>query len=318
MFYATRPPKLALLKAWGKVVSRSYDSRESVGIFASGRGGSTWLSEVICAPRGTILQYEPFHSGSNPTAARFGVGGRPHFTDARPPTASQQRFLRGLFDGSILNFETAMNNQRPRPGLMDFVRFRRFVAKFISANLALDWITKNLGIKAVLLLRHPCAVVSSQLAYGDGWRKASRERIRVPESVFEDFPHFGSIRDDIETTEEALAFVWAVEALVPLVVPVRNRRWRTVFYEDLAMDPVTGFQQLFDDLRIEHPPNLADIVRRPSRSVTQTVKGVDGWRRTLHPDQVSRILSITARMGVDFYDDRNEPLRESRLISAIG
>jgi hypothetical protein len=309
MFHATRPPKLALLKAWGKVVSRTYDVGETVCIFSSGRGGSTWLSEVICSAPGTILHYEPFHSGSNPTAARFGIRGRPHFTAARPPSDLQQRFIRGLFDGSFLNFETATNNQRPRPGLTDFVRFRRFVVKFISGNLTLDWITRNHGVKALLLLRHPCAVVASQLQYGDGWRRASRERLHVPESVYEDFPHFRPIVDDIGTAEEALAFTWGIEALVPLAVPPAERRWTTVFYENLVADPVPAFHGLFDAIGMEPPPDLAATVRRPSRTVVGSVKGISGWRESLQPDQVRRILSITSRMGADFYDEGEHPKR---------
>lgn len=315
IFHATRPAKLALLKAWGKAVAARYDTRETVCIFSSGRGGSTWVAEVLCAPPGTILQYEPFHPAANRSAARFGFSrARPWFTAARPPTPLQARFLRGILDGSFVNFETTANLQEPPPALGDFLRFRRFVVKFIHGNLALDWITRTYGTKALLLLRHPCAVVASQLRFAGEWLDMTRERLPLPPGLLDDFPRFLRVYETIASAEEALAFMWAVDALVPLSVPAGERGWTTVFYEDLVRDPVGGFAAVFSALGLEPPQNLAAIVTRPSRTVRGTMHLNEGWTAQLSPDQVQRILRVTTAMGADFYGAGTEPLAGSPLL----
>jgi len=202
IYYGSRPFKLAALKTWGKAVSLRYDMRNTACIFASGRGGSTWLGEIVASVPGSILQWEPFHPYSNPTAVKLGIERKAYFTAARPPTPRQMQFIKGLFDGSWLNLETATRHQSPPPKLSDFLRFRRFVVKFVTASASIDWLTETFGVRSILLVRHPCAVVASQMRWG-AWVRSSRDRAVTP-ALLEDFPALRRAYEAAGTPEEIL------------------------------------------------------------------------------------------------------------------
>lgn len=316
-YHLARPFRLSALKIWGRIISQKYDMGNTICIFSSGRGGSTWVSEVLSSPKGSIVQYEPFHPLGNPTSQRFGFShSRPYFTDARPPTALQIRFIKGLFDGSYLNFETATNHQRPAPTVSDFVDFQRFVVKFIQGNLALPWISRRFPVRSILLLRHPCAVVASQMRFSAAWGNARRENLEVPAEALEDFPEFRGVFNSIRTPEEALAFMWALDTILPLRMVPAPYPWTVVFYEDLAVEPAARFLSLFSALGLQAPPDLDGIVYRPSTSVREGISGVLGWRDHLKPDQIKRVMNIVGLLGADFYDETGFPVFPSKLFPA--
>jgi hypothetical protein len=314
IYHGSRPFKLAALKTWGKAVSARYDIRDTVSIFASGRGGSTWLAEIVASVPGSILQWEPFHPVSNPTAVRLGFERKPYFTAARPPTPRQMQFITGLFDGSWINLETATRNQSPPPALADFVRFRRFVVKFVTANASIDWLTETFGVRSILLVRHPCAVVASQMRWGS-WTTPDRDRAVTP-ALLEDFPALRRAHAAAGTHEEILALSWLAGTLPPLRAPDANRKWLTVFYEDLVLDPAGTIRTIFDWLGEQPPKPVEELHGRPSAMVKGSVQGIDAWRHQLDAGQQRRILRMVADAGVQLYGDAPTPLERERPLAA--
>ncbi|MCW5714905.1 MAG: sulfotransferase [Bauldia sp.] len=310
----SRAVRLAALKTWGKTVSLRYDVRNTACIFASGRGGSTWLAEMIASVPGSILQWEPFHRMSNPTAVRLGFERRPYFTAARPPTPRQMQFIKGLFDGSWINLETATRHQSPPPALGDFLRFRRFVVKFVTANASIDWLTETFGVRSILLVRHPCAVVASQIRQGS-WQRFDKSR-SVTDALLDDFPALRRAYASANTHEEALALAWLVNMLPPLSSSPSNRKWLTVYYEDLVLDPGGGIRAIFDWLGEETPKPVEELHGRPSAMVKGSIQGIDAWRSQLDADQQRRILRMVADAGVQLYGEASTPMDRERPVAA--
>src|SRR6185312_3597014 len=50
--------------------------------------------------------------------------------------------------------------------LSEISKSQYFVIKDVNSNMLLPWITSNFPIRPIYVVRHPCAVIASQLEYG--------------------------------------------------------------------------------------------------------------------------------------------------------
>jgi len=99
-------------------------------------------------------------------------------------------------------------------------------------------------------------------------------------------------------------------------VPAASRRWLTVYYEDLVLDPVGTMRTIFNWLGEQPPKPVEDLHGRPSKMVKGSIQGIDAWRRQLDSGQQRRILRMVADAGVQLYGDAPTPLdREQPLVA---
>lgn len=72
--------------------------------------------------------------------------------------------MRQLLSGQILNYNTSVTTVK------EIMRCKYHIIKFTRANRLLRWMAEKFPIKPpILIIRHPCAVVSSQILHG-GWK----------------------------------------------------------------------------------------------------------------------------------------------------
>ncbi len=76
-----------------------------------------------------------------------------------------------------------------------------------------------------MLIRHPCAVVSSQLRWG---ANVDKRQFFVPPGLLDDFPHLERVFDRLKSREEVLAFEWAIQQ-VPALSYAQPYPWLIVF-----------------------------------------------------------------------------------------
>jgi len=185
------------------------------------------------------------------------------------------------------------------------------VVKFVRANMLLRWMVDTFGLeRCILLMRHPCAVVASQLQ-GRSW--VAQGRPKVPE-LFARYPRIAAVVDKLDTPEEMLAAHWAIETLAPLITS-RPYPWRLISYEELVLGGPDAFRDLIASVNLRVPAGLDKIVEKPSATTwrwqRQKRKGgvarLEGWRAALSAEQIRRILDTVYALGVDFYSEAVEP-----------
>ena len=159
-------------------------------------------------------------------------------------------------------------------------------------------------------MRHPCAVVASQMRYG-AWDQVqpgfSEEGILADPLLA---PHY-EILVRIDSIEAHLAAVWAAVNVVALNHPEADRRWMTLFYEDFVRDPVSNVRTILDDWRLDINGGIEEASMRPSgttlgSSPIKSGRALDQlsyWQRTLDKGQVHRILDTVTAIGVSIYGD---------------
>lgn len=270
-----------------------FDLTESLLITGSPRSGTTWLGQMLCQLPRTTMLFEPLMTDNVRRAREAGFTKRTYKpVDAEWPAGEQ--FLRDLFEGRIVN-----------PWLLGEFRSMRTAAfartlliKSVRANRLLPWMVNHLPIKPpLLILRHPCAVVCSQLAHG-AWRNPTQ-----PDAAefLAAHPRFREVFARVQTPEEILALTWAVDTFVPLA-SVEAGKILIVSYEELRRDPGGVLAPVFAAWNVPPLRSLGRAAeRRSATTVGRTVAPIDGWQQRLDHDCVRRILDVCHQLGLEFY-----------------
>ena len=290
------------------VIDRDADHRKSIFIAGTGRGGGTWLSEIINQHNEYRLVFEPFHPKRAPWMKAFGerVYLRP---DDQDPAFLE--LARSIVTGRVRHPWTERFNRR-------FVAHQRIV-KEDYANLMMKWLHVNFpGMPLVLLLRHPCAVALSFVTHN---YKGAVMPLLDKEKLVADHlhPYVDAIRGARDTFERTL-FLWCVETLVPLR-QCSPGDIHVVFFENLVRHPEAELGRLFahlgksmDNLDMEKLKKPSLTARRSSSAVWTGADPVDNWKTKVSDAQRQRAREILALFGLDrIYGDDSMPRMDGIL-----
>lgn len=290
--------------ATGRAISRvrDFDPRENFIISSDPRGGSTWLSEIVSLVPGTAILWEPLNIGAVRQFRELGFGWRQHIPEGEDWPEAETRF-RAVFSGRVLTGWT-MTAASPR----QMLAADRLAVKFCRANALLPWLTRRFDFRyrPVHLVRHPFAVVASQLAHG-GWDQVF-EGFRVPEGRFCGiWSEHRAFLESLETKAESLTAVWAITNDVPLSDERAGTDWITVHYEDLVLNPEQELGRIFRAWGLSMPEGARARARRAS-ATTRTAtfeRGAEAqlskWQRELSADQIDRMARVLEHFGVTRY-----------------
>lgn len=301
---------------------RSVESR--VWLAGSGRSGTTWLGLLLSVPRGTALLYEPLHSwyakfppDLTPPISIFDAGERPYFRpDANIP--SWQAYIEHILDGGFTRrtlFAGRRAHKRPH-ALWCALTGRRLVVKEIRTNLMLGWLARNFDLPIVLIVRHPCATVASQLHRKWGTKRNVIEVLLGQVELVQDHLQNDLARltnDVLDTPVKQLAARWALENRIALETATHDDRILTVAYEDLVMEPRAELARIFRFLGWQ----ITELDWR--RVMASTGKGLshvlppaewlDRWQSRLSAQEIDDILAVVHSLGIDLYDEGKLPTR---------
>lgn len=277
-----------------------FHSRNALLISSSPRSGSTWLSTLLlfAIPRSCSF-FEPLHLRNVPKVAETGFDWRT-YKSLNEEWPAGKAFLEKVFRGQILN-EWIVRETTVRSALVA----NKCIIKSVRLNRLLPWVCQQFKLSPpVLLIRHPCAVIASQLQWPD-WRYAQRPSI--PSFV----EHKSEWVDTIQkssSVESHLAVSWALDQLVPLI-QAKPFSWIIVTYEDLLRTPKRALARIAQAWNVPISNIALDRIQKPSSTVSQTgISGLNGWKRQLSADQIKAILNVTTKFGLDFYLEDTTPL----------
>jgi hypothetical protein len=301
------------LDLWGKSLSRGYDPRNTVVISGSPRGGTSWVAEVIATTPGSLLLWEPLEPSSHPNILeKLGIGYDPyvpHDLRVTPdmPEKALYEYLKDVIAGRVPFTEYLRFLRWRHLPVRNLLSLERYIVKFIRGNLLLYWLLREFQLKGVLILRHPCAVVASQMHFA--WKNALQWRTRWVPFLERYDPSLLKVVDSLRTDEEVLAMDWAVTNLVPLRQP-KPHPWLLVAYEDLVSS-IKEWERLCSHISCPVPP--VGIITKESTTTrlrdteSKAMFSLDKWRKHLSEKQIDAILRVCSDMGIDFYDNTGYP-----------
>jgi sulfotransferase family protein len=280
------------------------DYRRTLFLSSAGRGGSTWLAELLNYRNDFRYMFEPFYAGEVPAAAAFA-----NWQYLRPDEESPEhlRYAIEVLTGRLRHDRVDMYNRR--------LFCSRRLVKEVRANLMIGWLAKNFpGMKIIYLLRHPLATVRSRLAHTPAI-DLNVEFLRQEKLVRD---HLGPYLDCIaqaRTDFEKHVVAWCIEHVVSLS-QLERREHLTVYYELLCTEPDREMRRLMEFASVPiDAKRLALAVRRPSATalgraaaIARGDELIDSWRAAFTDAQIARGLEIVESFGLaGLYGDGSLP-----------
>lgn len=200
------------------------------------------------------------------------------------------------------------------------------------AVLSTAWFARRLDADVVVLIREPAGVVSSWLRFG--WDMDFAELLGQARLMSD---HLEPFRAEMESQRAGdsdaltrVALLWKVIHSVVESMRLQTPGIRVVRHEDLAADPVGRFSQLYADLGLPLTDRATESIVRatsggadrqrplswsfagglPSRTGFQrqdSRRAASAWRSRLSPEQVQRIVDLTADVRDQYYPRATEP-----------
>lgn len=304
-------------------------------IAGSGRSGTTWIQDALAAANGLRPVFEPLHPYVSKVGDRYAHRALPA-DEAHPDL---QSFLLEASGGGGPWLWTRYRQQwrwlvppaskfstRQDAGrfwrhwaklLWEFPKmtrdgFRREpLVKCIRANLMLPWLARNLGCRIVLVVRHPGAVVESELR--SGWNASfALDRFRKDARLHQETRgrYEGLLARKLSPVE-ALTVRWIVENQW-VVERAAADGLQVIHYEELRSSSPDGWMRLCSTLDLGKIPDRR-LLTRPSQqsggnrpTVPLEQSRTPRWMASLTEDQCRAIRGILDAAECDLYD-----LRES-------
>jgi hypothetical protein len=304
--------------------NKKFNISDTILIAGSPRSGTTWLLEILAATPGYTSLFEPLNHEWFPGITNIGFKSRtylPYYAN----WVEGKNHMRKIFTGQVFSF-TPQYRLKLDP-FMHRLLGKKLIVKLVRGNRLLPWLSKNIQLHGiVLIIRHPCAVIVSQLKTGmcgyNSFTPPYSDIFPKLENILKEASNINNIDQNllkrlkhIKTLEEILAVVWCLDNYVPLSFP-KPYPWQIVTYEKLVKEGKKEIIQLFNKLGVKDVPKAAlkhlkipstlapireyDIIKKSNEQLSK-------WKKTLSVEQIERILNIVSDFGLDFYTEDLEP-----------
>ena len=290
------------------------------------RSGTTWVGKMLAADASTAYISEPLNVLHRPGVLRAKVKHWYQYICEDNEAEFLPAFQELLeFDYHLWDEIRSIRSRR------DFLRMGRDFAIFYNglmrgqrvlmkdpfAVFSMDWFAKRLNCKVVIAVRHPAAFVSSLKRLN--WPFDLRDLLDQPLLMRD---HLEPYRGQIEAAQkgdeiEQWALLWNLIYRSVHAAIQRNPGFIAVRHEDLSLDPVNRYQELYRALDLEFTPRVEKIILRssssdnpaePPRKSIYSVKvdsraTMTNWKKRLTEEEIQRIRELTADVAPLYYSD---------------
>ncbi len=195
---------------------------------------------------------------------------------------------------------------------------QRALIKDPFAVFSTPWFAKQLNCQVVITARHPGGFVGSLKRLGWNFDFGNflnqplfmRDHLEGDRAAMESLP-----KDDIVGQA---ALLWKIiYRFVHLTRDSGYPQFHIVRHEDLSLDPIGGYQTLYNSLGLGFTERVKEIIQNSSSSEnpaklaknkTHSVKldsraNLDNWKKILSPEEIIRVRKITEGISESFYSE---------------
>lgn len=310
---------------------KKFRMEDTVLIAGSPRSGTSWFMEVLGNIPNYVYLFEPLNPKFFHEAGRLKFHSRV-YVPASADWREGEEFFKKVFSGHFIGFQSLY--EFTARDIMNLLLAKKLLVKSIGINRLLPWISNKFKLNKIFyIIRHPCAVVASQLNTGwCGYHSTSppyQDIIPSIETVVNDALKIKEFHSDfleklknITTREETLAVVWCLDNYIPLLYQ-KSYPWNIVTYEKLITCGKEELSQLIKKIGVEKIPNSAiHSLKIPSGLtadndlyvIARVNDQLSKWKKILSKKQAEAILKIVSDFGLGFYSEDVEPDYENIVI----
>jgi hypothetical protein len=295
------------------------------------RSGTTWVGEILKSSSLVGEIYEPFN-----LLHRMGIC--PIKWDYQYTYISKENeteFIEKLsdmlqFKYSPLNQILHMRNFRNLGGFFrDYPKciYWRFIKKprpLIKDPIALfstEWLAKRFNMDVIILIRHPASFAWSY--------KRINEKNRFPDLLAQEhlmkevlYPFNEKIRDYANNYHDPIdqaILMWNIVYTVVNQFRQNHPDWIFKKHEDLALDPITEFNDLFSRITLKYnrkvrnkiiqTTNIKNPAEAPEGIMHQlnrnSRQAIHAWRHRLSSSEIIRIRKATDKIARIYYSENS-------------
>lgn len=303
--------------------NREICQENTIAVFGHPRGGTTWLAEILSNLSNGLLIDVPLwrgfyrcisklpgeRQGKIKDLAKLGFYfDQPIPEQAKWPGAFE--VFRGILTCKYSHYDLYDLNKNIYVKSPDKV-----IVKFCYGHLLLNWMLKNFSFKAVVLHRHPCAVVSSQLSHPGFSGIYNQPGGKVPAFRFNDiYLKHETIFETLGSPEEYLAAIWSIKTKYTGNKNHQYGNLISVYYENLISCFKDEMARITGHTKLEVPSSVSRLkylisssTRGNSKEYILKNEQLGSWKERLSAAQVYKILSTVEKFGIDCYDDSVMP-----------
>lgn len=294
---------------------------DAIVIAGSPRSGTTWLLETLRMLPGYKAINEPL--GEKEARHHNGFSWRTYL-EPNATAPPQRTYIESILTGTLGNPSTWHFEARSRLGqLFEHATREKLIVKFCRLNRMLHWFNNQFDVRGtIFLVRHPCAVISSMLRWGEWDEDCLHGHTRRAQALHdESLPGaleepFAPILNRIDTQVEVLATMWCLDHYVPLVHHAERtgtHPWLLAPYERLVMHGVEELHRIAAALKEEVQEEMITTLTSPSSTVKDSytrdrAQQLSKWKRHLSTEQINQILRILEDVGLSsIWTDEVEP-----------
>jgi len=302
---------------------KKFDIKNTIAISGTPRSGTTWLMEIFSKMPNYTYYFEPINPIWFPQIRGVGFKSR---TYLKPGTdwLDGEDYLKLAFTGRVFSLNPPIKSNLEV--LMHRWFAKKLIIKFVRANRLLPWLAEKFHIRGIFfIIRHPCAVVASQLKTGFYAYFKDTPPYKQVKPTLNDVINEATNIDVLDkkiidkmkrykTEEEVLTAIWCLDNYVPINHP-KPHPWTTVIYEKLIKDE-NEVVRLFKILGEKNIPKSAiENLKEPSimtlgrdhEMILKTEKQLSKWKKALTNKQIERVLKVVKDFDLDFYTEDIEP-----------
>ena len=299
----------------------------NIFLFATRRGGSTFLAEVLASEPGIWFANEPLGCFEALSGYKERIKWLPllpdsQFFDLLPNQERQlQEYINNLLVGGC---PLLGSSSRPKfPLIAD-----RVLLKILNAPFLIDWFCNIKNSQVLFLSRHPAAQTLSVLR--NKWPMSAYTYFAKPKFLSHYFTpekiEFGQRILAEGTDWEKGILNWIMDTYVPLYLS--SEKILRITYEELTLIPETVLEFLCKFLNLKDYKSICSRIKKPSgsshlstestrRLITQGTRFglISQWQTQISQEQASQAQIILERFEIDIYS-MQDPLPNSKYLIA--
>jgi len=285
-------------------IPKNHNLENTIVLTGLPRSGTTWLGEILNTIPNSAIIFEPLHLRKVPEAEKAGFTWQTLFQDGEG-SGSPEKFMREVLCGRVINKWTARELTVKKSKQAEMI-----IVKFVRASNLLGWLSSTFPIrKPLFIIRHPCAVISSQIERNIHPDACIDHLYAAP--VIKLYPHLKSKLEPLKTPMEILAAHWCIGNYYAMTI-LHKQCFELICYEQLVSEGVSQLEKIFSAIGVKVPQNALEQLKIPSMTahLGDPWKGGNPlavWQRRLSDNEIESILAVVKSFGMDFYTDKLEP-----------
>ncbi|MCK5470859.1 MAG: sulfotransferase domain-containing protein, partial [Cyclobacteriaceae bacterium] len=296
---------------------RKVNSQNSIVLVCHPRGGSNWLGEILLNIHGAILIDEPLWRGYYRSINYTPIIGEGkikqisklefYFDQPIPYNAKWEearKIMESILKGVYWNYGLWDRNN-----IRNLEKAETYIIKFCYGHLLLPWIHNQFDVKSIVLHRHPCAVVASQLNYEVFNKIRQNPSGDLPDFRYNEiYNKYNHIWKKVNSKEEYLAAIWALKTKYICDIEIHDNKSMTIFYEELVSNFNLQIKNINNHLNSKLGDNVRSSRDKPSASTPNRnhlksgERQLSKWKTNLSEGQIYKILKVVEKFGVELYD----------------